>query len=110
MPCYSVRTISVEFHAENVDLLKKALLSLGFSTRSGSNSLNVYDKSNRVTTIDFSNSQISSKDSFYNEKNLTNFANQIKRAYSLEVINKVASAGKWFQKRLANNKIQLQRY
>lgn len=109
MPCYEIRTVNVAFHIENTDLLKKALIAQGFKIYESSSQINFYDKAGRSVTINFSNSQISSKD-YYDEKSLADLSNQIKRAYSLEVINKVASAGKWFSKKVSENKYQLVRY
>ncbi len=110
MPCYEVRQVNVFFHIENTDLLKKALLAQGFRIYESKTTLGFYDKAGRTITINFDNSQISSSDKYYNEKNLTDLSNQIKRAYSLEVISKVASAGKWFSKKISENKYQLNRY
>jgi len=58
-------------------------------------------------TISFLNSKINSN---VNQKELTNFSNSIKRAYSLEVISELALKQKWIQKKMGNNQFQLQRF
>lgn len=108
MPCYEVRTISIEFHVSNLDLLKKALEKMNVQVvRQDENGI-TFNKGYDQFTISFLNSKISSPS--YNEKKLTDFSNQIKRSYSEYVINEVAKKQKWLFKKINATKFQLQRF
>lgn len=109
MPCYTVITSSVEFKIGNIDLLKKALEKLGIRINKQYASeayLSFYHSGNYIT-IDLRKGKITSE---MNEKKLSEFSNQIKRAYSSVVVDEVAKRQKWIRKNTAENKGQLQRY
>ena len=109
MPCYQVRTVSVEFKISNIDLLKKAIEKME-GTYLGNNEefLNFRTKDGRYVYIDFEKATISSLN--FTEKGLANFSNSIKRAYSEVVIDEVAKRQHWHQKKLGENRFQLQRF
>ena len=109
MPCYSIIYNSVVFKIENVELLKEALIKAGakdlmirYSTE-----LSFYFQDTDYIKIDLKNSKITSS---MDEKKLTDVSNSIKRAYSLEVINKVSRDQKWNLRKMNDNNFQLQRY
>jgi len=109
MPCHEVRTVSVEFRIGNIELLQKAIEKLQWKNwNTGEGSITIQDDNYNQITIDCKNSKISSPS--YNEKKLTEISNQIKRAYSEEVINEVARKQKWFAKKINATKFQLQRF
>ena len=97
MPCYEVNLVSVEFKAENKDLLFKALDSLFIN-------FNFNEKYKEVTFrngyIDLKNNEITCES--------TSFANSIKRAYSLKAIESIAKQKRWIMKN-NGNRIQLKR-
>jgi hypothetical protein len=109
MPCYQTITSSVVFKVENIDILKRALEAAGgrgISTIEGVR-VNFYLVGTNYITIDLKNSKITSS---MDEKELTTISNEIKRAYSLEVINEVARKQKWMKKKMGANQYQLQRF
>lgn len=111
MPCYEVRTVSVEFKVGNIEILKKALAADGWLLNKMSNSNNLYARhkdSGQSITINMEKGNISSKE--YSEKELTTVTNAIKRAYSGAVIGEVAQRQKWIKKKLDANRYQLQRF
>jgi hypothetical protein len=110
MPCYEVRTVSVEFKVGNIDLLKKALADISYriQVEGRDSSLLVHDRMGRRMVIDLDNSTI--KSASMNEKELAAATNQIKRAYSEQVIDEVAKRQKWMKKKLGDNRYQLQRF
>lgn len=106
MPCYEERTVSVEFKVENIELLKNALANLKLQVQTCKTSLSFYHNG-LYTEIDLTNGKITNSMS---EQQLTNFTNQIKRAYSLQVIDEVAKKQKWMKKKLNDTQFQLQRF
>jgi hypothetical protein len=109
MPCYTVRTVEVAFKVGNIDLLKKALEKAGakdillrYDTE-----LSFYFQNTDYIKINLETSKIISS---IDEKKLIGISNQIKRAYSLEVINELARKQKWIQKKMGENQYQLQRF
>ncbi len=114
MPCYEVRTVSVQFKVENIDLLKKAIgwegyrlgyedeRFLSFDTKTGAY------RPTCSFQIDLKTSQIGSSD--VAERELASFANSLKRAYSAAVIDEVAKKAKWMKRDLGQNRFQLQRF
>jgi len=109
MPCYSIRTISVEFKIGNVDLLKKAIEKME-GTYLGNNEefLNFRTNDGRYVNVNFKKETISSVN--FTEKGLATFSNSIKRAYSEVVIDEVAKKQKWIKKQMGQNHYQLQRF
>ena len=109
MPCYEVRTVSVEFKIKNIDLLKKAIEKVEYKIISTyqDGSIHVQNKDYRDLFISTTNSLIQSKS--FSEKELTTISNQIKRAYSELVIEEVAKKQKWIKKNMGSGQFQLQR-
>jgi hypothetical protein len=110
MPCYEVRTVSVEFKVENIDLLKRALENIGWYVR-GENKRSIAikrkDEYAFPVAIDFERGSISST---MEQSALFKFSNQLKRAYSEQVIDEVAKRQKWIKKQMGANQFQLQRF
>jgi organic radical activating enzyme len=110
MPCYEVRTVSVEFKVSNIDLLKKALEKAGFNIAKASQITLQVRREGEINSIiiDLEQSKILSRS--FDEKELSTISNQIKRAYSEQVIDEVAKRQKWMKKKLGDNRYQLQRF
>jgi len=99
MPCYEVRMMTVEFKAENRELLKKALDSLGWNITENEESIHtdrftINLKTQKVT--------VESSNMYY--------VNELKKQYSLEAIKKVTSLKKWTLQTKGQNKYQAVRY
>jgi|SRR3990167_8690444 len=109
MPCYQIRTVSIEFKARNVSVLKKALTNLGFSFSERSYGLEVHTKNFNKISINFDSQKISTENRI-SQTELANISNQIKRAYSLAAINEASKKGKWFVKKINTNQYALQKY
>jgi len=109
MPCYSIRTISVEFKVSNIDLLKKAIEKIE-GTYLGNNEefLNFRTNDGRYVNINFKKETISSLN--FTEKGLATFSNSIKRAYSEVVIDEVAKKNRWILQKLNKDHYNLQRF
>lgn len=111
MPCYEIRTASVLFKVENIELLKKALEKEWHVEQGGREDFLIATKKNtwgEKITIDLKVGKIQSR--IYSEKDLPAVSNSIKRAYSLEVINELARKQKWIKKEMGQDRIQLQRF
>lgn len=108
MPCHTVNLVSVEFKAKSEKLLLQALDRLGWSYSYDEQSMRL-----RVYTweIDLKNETAVIEN--YQQDQLNN----LKRAYSMEVVKEVAAKRRWVlkQARLAANatvarKFQARRY
>lgn len=113
MPCYEVRTVSVEFKVGNIELLKKAIEKMDWKVTS-STEKRLYAQKNTgqwgdEVTINLENSTINSTN-FRDIKALSQFSNEIKRAYSEVVIDELAKKQKWIKKQMGTNQFQLQRF
>ena len=108
MPCYEVRTVSVEFKVGNIELLKKALDAAGCEVYLTVNDRISFKRSGRYAFINLSDSTIKSED--FDEKELSILSNTIKRAYSSQVIDEIARKQKWMKKKMGENRFQLQRF
>lgn len=109
MPCYEVRTVSIEFKVGNIDLLKKALEKAGCTYLGNSEEfLNLRTRGGNLVKVDFKNATISSQQ--LDAKGLSSCSNQLKRAYSECVIDELAKKQKWIQKKMGENRFQLQRF
>lgn len=86
MPCYQINTLSVEIQAADRDLLKRALKKLGLDYRELKTGLDVYCG---LGTIQIR------KDKATLVPQLQDTLNEIKRAYSMEVIEEGAAAYSW---------------
>lgn len=99
MPCYEIRTVTVEFKAEHKDILIKAIENLGWGYREMS-----YGISTNGMTIDLEAQKVSVREYGYDS------VNQLKRAYSTAVIEEVAKKKKWAIQKIAENKLRARRY
>lgn len=108
MPCYEVRTVSVEFKVGNIELLKKALAASGCEVYLIVNDRISFKRSGRHAFINLADSTIKSED--FDEKELPILSNTIKRAYSSQVIDEIARKQKWMKKKMGENRFQLQRF
>lgn len=108
MPCYTVETVEISFKAENIDLLKKTIETMGIKIQSSAKTRISFYNVGRLVTIDVERQSI--EGSGMNEKQLTSISNQIKRAYSEQVIDEIAKKQKWLKKKMGENRYQLQRF
>jgi hypothetical protein len=109
----------VEFKVGNIDLLKKALESMAsirkesvqifISKHTDQEKVAFRDAQNNLFNINLNTGKLATS-SGMDEKQLGSFSNQIKRAYSLQVIDEVAKKNKWINKKLGENRYQLQRF
>jgi hypothetical protein len=108
MPCYEVRTVSVEFKVGNIDLLKKALEKIEMKIfQQDEKGIAFEDKNYNIFKINLINSRISGP---LDEKGLGSLVNSIKRSYSEQVIDEIAKKQKWLKKKMGENRYQLQRF
>lgn len=112
MPCYEVRIVAVQFKIGNIKLLEEALEREGCRIHNQSESFITFsDKAGTRYTINFDQSSITKSGSqTVTEKQLSSFANSIKRSYSAVVIDEVARRKKWMKKEMGKNLYQLNRY
>jgi hypothetical protein len=108
MPCYEVRTVSVEFKVGNIELLKKSLENLGIKIQRSTEKTVSFYNVGELITINLETQKIVG--SRMNEKQLTTFSNAIKRSYSEQVIDEIAKKQKWMKRKLGQNKFQLKRF
>jgi hypothetical protein len=109
MPCYTIREVSVLFQIKNVDLLKRAVEKAGHTiTEQLSTGISIRDKFGNRCFIDLVQGQINGRN--MDEKQLTSFSNQIKRAYSEMVIDELAKKQHWLKKNMGKGQFQLQRF
>jgi len=84
MPCYEVRLTSVEFIAENLELLKKALTAESCK----------YTIKNNIVYLSICNTTIDLEKRIATGSNQS-VLNALKRAYSREVVKMAAKAKNW---------------
>jgi hypothetical protein len=89
MPCYEVRTMSVEFKAENSGLLDKAVKALGWEIQHSGKTAYVRTKTYDVFEINLQDGKARIREGMQGD------LNALKRAYSMEAIKQAASAKKW---------------
>ena len=89
MPCYQVRTMSVEFHAKNRGLLERAITALGWSMYVEGDIMWVTPTNGVGFSLDLKRGQavIRSRE----QADL----NTLKQQYSKEAIKRAASANEW---------------
>lgn len=101
MPCWEIQTMSVDLIASNRDLLEQALKSLGYRYYR-------YGNDFEMGTMGIKGNKIYSED--------MDKVNEIRRAYSIEVIKVVAKKKKWSGtwkmsgKQATGNKVVLKKY
>jgi len=98
MPCYEVRTVSVEFKAENKSMLNAALSKIGLPSRELADGRLVLGTGQIV--LDLDNGKAVVQDGCQGE------LNNIKRAYSREAIKAAAKKCQWSCK-LQGSKAQI---
>lgn len=87
MPCYEVRTLSVEFKAEHIDLLEKALDSLGWIR--DWNGAKTFCRLNNGIELDLRTGKATIQEGQQDR------LNQLKRAYSMEALKQVTVKNRW---------------
>jgi len=110
MPCYEIRTVTVEFKIENFAILKKAIENEGFRITEASGTegyIAFRNKAEDLFTIKLKEQNFKGT---LDQKQMIDLSNQIKRAYSRQVISEVAQNQKWFKKEIRANNFVLQRY
>jgi hypothetical protein len=98
MPCYEVRTISVEFKAENRNLLDAAARSIGLNDlrNVGNGRLEMGPHFGAYITLDLTNGRAEVRDGYQS------LLNELKRAYSREAIKAAAKQVNWACKMTGN--------
>ena len=87
MPCYEVNTMSVEFKADHVDLLEQALDVLGWVR--DWNVAKTFCRASNGIELDLRTGKAEIRDG------QGGLLNELKRAYSQQVIKKVAQKNHW---------------
>jgi uncharacterized protein GlcG (DUF336 family) len=104
-----VRTVSVEFKAANIDLLRRAIMKADMRIiEQLATGIMVESRNRERAFIDFAGEEINSRN--MDERRLTTFTNGLKRAYSAVVLDEVARKQKWMKKEMGQNRYQLQRF
>ena len=101
MVCYEVNLLSLKFTGQNVDILVEVLTEMGLRPMVSNDKQYVYTGSGR-NSIDFD--LVSGKVELASGRQ--DKVNKIKRAYSMKVVEQVASKYKWKVKKLSKNKVQ----
>lgn len=105
MPCYEVRTVSVEFKVAHVDLLRKAVKDLGWRMEERGNDITVWSTGGYgVMTLDRRTDRMTMQPDQQGQ------CNTLKRAYSQQAIKLAAKLSNgWQNKNLTSTKGQLLR-
>lgn len=98
MPCYEVRTISVEFKAENEDLLDRAIQATGMNTRLISNGRYLLDDGAIRLDLAAGTAEV--------REGQQGRLNELKQAYSREAVKAATKKCQWGCK-LQGNKAQI---
>ena len=98
MPCYEVRTMSVEFNAKHLGLLRKAIESLGWICEEIAGELKVQPKTCGYFTIDL----VLQKAVIQSSQQLQ--LNQLKQQYSKEALKRAAKLQGWQYKQQEQQK------
>jgi hypothetical protein len=104
MPCWEVNVYTVEFKAANLELLKKALESLGYQYEILESRGQLIASISGGIELNLTKEQATVSD--YNRNRLT----RIRQEYAWKAIEEKAKQKKWFLKRKSKNKAQLRRY
>ncbi|MFA5262216.1 MAG: hypothetical protein WC378_00210 [Opitutaceae bacterium] len=89
MPCYEVRTVSVEFQAAHKDLLIKAIQALGWTYAVSGARVLVRPQGGYEMTVDLSAGVVVAQDQQQFR------VNELKRAYSVQAIKQTAKLNGW---------------
>ena len=103
MPCWTVQTMSVEFHVEHADLLAEALKKIGMVVARSANVFTV-EAGPSTITIDLNTGRAEVPTGEQGR------LNAIRRAYSREAINRVARRNLWSNKTTSDKSGVLQRF
>ena len=101
MPCYQVNTVSVEFKATSTEHLLAALKALGWS-------YNYDERAQRIYVRNFEIDLAAGKAEITRYQQ--DYLNELKVAYSTEVVKSVAAKRRWVLKRRAAQKFEARRY
>jgi len=101
MPCYQVNLVSVQFQAKSIPLLEAALRELQWGYTLNADTQVLYT---RGMTINLATEKATL------DRYDQDLLNQLKVAYSTEVVKAVASKRKWVLKRRAKQQLQARRY
>ncbi len=101
MPCYQIRTVSIDFNATNKSILEAALTSLGYQFYYTNNQMHIKTPNGEII--------IANGKATMNQT-LQDTLNNIKQAYSKKTIEQVARKYKFTMTNRDNNKIILRRY
>ena len=102
MPCWQVRTTTVEIDMKNIDHIERTAKTLGYKVEIRGNRVVIYDYS---TTLIFN---ISTQKAEINMEDMVKL-NHFKKAYAIEAVKEVAKKRKWLFKQ-NQNKITLKRF
>jgi len=86
MPCWEVRTMSVEFNAENRDMLDRAIAAVGETAIWTGSIVSLYGG---AIQIDTESKSARVRDGYQNN------LNELKRSYSREAVKTAAARAKW---------------
>ncbi|MFH0901556.1 MAG: hypothetical protein V2A73_13090 [Pseudomonadota bacterium] len=89
MPCWEVRTMSVEFKAKHHKLLKQAIEALGWTYESTAEGLKVKGSSWGTFTVDLASQKAEINSS------QQSMLNRLKQQYSKEVLKQAAKLRGW---------------
>ena len=110
MPCYTVNTMSVEFKAENRELLLESLKNLNatlFDSKDSNYIRFYFDKANMMINLKTNKIEAAG----YAQSSFFDAVNKIKRSYARTVITTMAKKKKWaVRRRTDGNKLQLVKY
>ncbi len=95
MPCYEVRTVSVEFHVENRKLLDAAIKSIGCVVSAATSDKIVLDYG--AVTVDLAAGKALVKEGYQNN------LNKLKQTYSKECVKAATKKCQWAVKFQGNN-------
>lgn len=98
MPCYEVRTISVEFKTKYLDLLKKAIESLGWGCDEVFEGLAKVQTKTSQFTLDLVSQKAEIQSSQQSQ------LNQLKQQYSKEALKRAAKLQGWQYKQQEQQK------
>jgi len=103
MPCYEVRTMSVEFQAQHKGLLIKALTNLGWGFTEHADRITL-TRENEGIEIDLRRQEAKLEE--WQQSKL----NQLKRAYSSAALDRVAKMNMWTRKSETETRGVLRRF
>jgi len=110
MPCYVVKTVSVEFNAQSEELLTAAVQELNWTIRTDKYA-SKFERSIRTNTGHTYLLNLSLGTAVLKERPgaQRNF-NILKQTYSKKVVEAVAKKKKWFIKETEKGKLKMRRY